>query len=524
MTRNFTEGISETGTGSVTNLRIITFTLLIALLAYIYVSSRGQKKFEHALAEKYNCQPVIPRVPSQWPLALDLLIRQYRMLLGGHTFEQFTEFFAIAGTVRIQLFGVTGYFTSDPENIESILNSRFEDYGMGTRRLAFFPMIGEGIFTQDGPAWKRSRELIRRQFARVQKQNLQVFTPHVKELISGLENESKFAGTVDMKPFFFDYTLSTTTQLLFGEPHGSLSERERDAVRDNFDYAALGVGVRLRLADLAIFYNPSKFRNACKGIKQWASIFAGKAMKYRNEVGDEKASEKYSFIIDMWHELQDEALVRDQLLHILVAGRDSTADLLCWTLFHVVRNRDVLERLKQEVASVPANGIITRQQIQGLRFLRCCLNETLRLYPTLPMNLKFVTNTTILPRGGGIDGQSPVLFPKGTGIALSIYHLHRLESIYGSDAKLYRPERWESGELMKKAGLGKGFVDFNAGPRLCLGKDFALMEASYAVIRILQAFPNIRLPPGVPNEPLGTERQDYTIGLAPADGVKVLLS
>jgi cytochrome P450 len=93
----------------------------------------------------------------------------------------------------------------------------------------------------------------------------------------------------------------------------------------------------------------------------------------------------------------------------------------------------------------------------------------LRLYPTLPMNLKFVTTTTVLPRGGGVDGQSPVLFPKGTGIAFSIYHLHRLESIYGSDAKVYRPERWESGELMKKAGLGVGFVDFNAGPRLCLG-------------------------------------------------------
>lgn len=49
------------------------------------------------------------------------------------------------------------------------------------------------------------------------------------------------------------------------------------------------------------------------------------------------------------------------------------------------------------------------------------------------------------------------------------------------------------------------------------------MEASYAVIRILQAFPNIRLAPGVPNEPVGVERQVYTIGLAPADGVKVSL-
>ena len=55
-------------------------------------------------------------------------------------------------------------------------------------------------------------------------------------------------------------------------------------------------------------------------------------------------------------------------------------------------------------------------------------------------------------------------------------------------------------------------------------EDFALMEASYAIIRILQTFPNIRLPPGISNEPVGTERQVYTIGLVPADGVQVLLS
>lgn len=58
----------------------------------------------------------------------------------------------------------------------------------------------------------------------------------------------------------------------------------------------------------------------------------------------------------------------------------------------------------------------------------------------------------------------------------------------------------------------------------CIAEDFALMEASYAIIRILQAFPNIRLPPEVPNEPVGAERQKYTISLAPMDGVKVLLT
>ena len=122
-----------------------------------------------------------------------------------------TEYFDIAGTVRIEFFGVTGFFTTDPENVEAILSTQFEDYDLGSRRLATSPVLGEGIFSQDGPAWKQSRELIRRQFARVQQQTLQVFVPHVKELTSTLEEAVATGETVDMKPFFFEYTLSTTT-------------------------------------------------------------------------------------------------------------------------------------------------------------------------------------------------------------------------------------------------------------------------------------------------------------------------
>jgi len=96
-------------------------------------------------------------------------------------------------------------------------------------------------------------------------------------------------------------------------------------------------------------------------------------------------------------------------------------------------------------------------------------NVVLRLYPTLPMNLRFTNKATVLPRGGGPDGTSPVLMPKRAGIVWSVYHLHRLESIYGPDARTFRPERWESGELIKKARPGAGYVDFNGGPRHCLG-------------------------------------------------------
>lgn len=107
--------------------------------------------------------------------------------------EAFNGDFGIAGTIRFELFGGLGYISSDPENVEAVLSTKFEDFSIGTRRLAFWPLIGEGIFGQDGPVWKQSRELIRRQFARVYKQNLRAFTPHVEELVSTLQEvASKF--------------------------------------------------------------------------------------------------------------------------------------------------------------------------------------------------------------------------------------------------------------------------------------------------------------------------------------------
>ena len=275
---------------------------------------------------------MVPRVPYKWPLALDLLKVQYEALFSGHTLEALTDYITIAGTIRLELWGVTGYITTDPENVDTILSKRFEDYGLGSRRLASVPLLGEGIFGQDGPQWKHSRDLIRRQFVRVQKQTLQAFTPHVQELVSSLKDAAAAGKTVDLKPFFFEFTLNTTTRLLFGEDHNILPKEERDALRDNFDYAALGVGIRVRLADLAPLYSPAKFQRACKVVRDWATFFAQRALKCKDEVGEEKAAEKYPFIIDLWKEMRDQELVRDQLLHVLIAGRDSTAALLSWTL------------------------------------------------------------------------------------------------------------------------------------------------------------------------------------------------
>ncbi|KAF9875098.1 cytochrome P450 CYP4/CYP19/CYP26 subfamilies protein [Colletotrichum karsti] len=507
-------------------LKCVVTAIALSGLTQWYLSRRKRRTEEDALAAQHGCQPVKATLPYKWPFAIDLLKLQYDALPQCRMLEFQTKYFSMASTIRMDILG-TGYIITDPVNIEAILNSRFEDFVLGSRREGLFPLLGEGIFTQDGPAWKHSREILRHQFVHVRSLGLDALEPHAMELLDAIAKEAKESpeNIVDLQPHFFEYTLGTTTDLLFGEPHSSLPQADRLALRDNFDYASMVSAMRLRLADLAWLYTPKRFKKACRGVRDWASFFASKAIDHFEDHGEASAKEKYGFIVDLWKSLKDRTLVRDQLLHVLTAGRDTTACLLSWTFFHLVRNPELLVRLKKEIATVitSADQNITRENIKQLPFLDCCLKETLRLYPQLPVNVRYAARTTILPRGGGDNGNAPVLLRKGNGVGWSAYHLHRREALYGPDATEYRPDRWASGELIRKVGLGSGFLDFHAGPRVCLGKDYALMEASYGVVRLLMRYPNIRLPPSVPNLPVGQEKQNLTIVLSSAEGVKVLL-
>lgn len=164
---------------------------------------------------------------------------------------------------------------------------------------------------------------------RIQYQDVKLFDGPINDLLATLASST---GVIDLQPEFFQFTLATTTSLIFGEPFAGLNHGDHDIFGKNFDYGCLISAMRLRLADWCFLYTPPKYKKSCSMVKGYAMRYVNHALEDLKENGEEAAFEHHPFILDLYQELKDPILVRDQLMNVLIAGRDTTACLLSWAL------------------------------------------------------------------------------------------------------------------------------------------------------------------------------------------------
>lgn len=134
------------------------------------------------------------------------------------------------------------------------------------------------------------------------------------------------------------------------------------------------------------------------------------------------------------------------------------------------------------------------------------------------MNSREAQADTVLPRGGGKDGTAPLFIKKGAVVAWNLYAMHRRKDLFGEDAEEFRPERWLDEGGRKGLRVSWGYLPFNGGPRICLGQQFALMEASYTTVRLCQAFCGIKS-----RDVDGIWRENLTLTCVNLNGAKVSL-
>ncbi|KAF2656367.1 cytochrome P450 [Lophiostoma macrostomum CBS 122681] len=503
--------------------RHILVAFFLSWLVALVVKKALTYKRGTALGRRHECQPC-PELPYSWPLGLDRITQLWAANAEGRLLA-FLCSIADGYEPRNQLsqyllLGPRAYHILNPRNLEAVLSINFKDYGFGARSGVFAPLLGKGIFTQEGVAWKHSRDLLRKQFIHTRYQKLDHVSEHVDNLFRVLPRE----GIVDLQPLFFSLTLDTTTALLFGKSVYSLSAgtgggSDNRLFAESFNIAQDGLAKRFRLAPWQFLYNPRKFQRACANVHHFVERYIDSVYD-ELEDSDANADSLY-FFSKVAGGSASKGDLRDQLLNVLLAGRDTTACCLSWTFRLLVRHPWELERLRNEIHTVVGLAAPTRDMIKRMPFLACIIKESLRLYPPVPLNNRTAVQTTILPTGGGPDGNSPMLVRKGELVVFSQYVNSRRKSIYGEDAAEFRPDRWETGEL---DGIGFAYFPFHGGSRQCLGEDFAITEISYSVVRLLQAYPDIALPDDEFMGPVGSERQVLTLVLSPADGCRVRLS
>ena len=222
-----------------------------------------------------------------------------------------------------------------------------------------------------------------------------------------------------------------------------------------------------------------EFKEACKKVNCFADQIIDRNLSMLQKDGE--SGKDYVFLQALAQKSLDREAIRGQIVNIIAAGRDTTACLLSWTFFLLVRHPIVLRKLQEEIASsVEMSSKLTREDLRGMRYLQNVLKETLRLYPPVPLNIRVASRDTILPTGGGPDRKSPVLIPKNTAVAYSIYTLHRRPDLYGLDVELFRPERWdEPMPLLESETYSRwGYIPFHGGPRICLGSMSSLLRSS----------------------------------------------
>ncbi|KAI9696901.1 MAG: hypothetical protein M1820_007976 [Bogoriella megaspora] len=429
------------------------------------------------------------------------------------------------------LFGKKTLSTIEPRNVQTVMATKFKDYEIGERRHGSFrPLLGNNIFTSDGPFWEHSRALLRPQFARENINDLGSEEYNVQALFKTLPTDAHgWTDEVDLLQRFYRLTLDGATEFFFNDNVNSQltaagmapTSKATDAVSEEasgsefteqFTLAQDWIGYRFRMQGLYWLADGREFRASCKYVKNFVEAAVNRVLSSGK---NHKTKSGYSLLDSLSRDCRDVTELRDQCLGMLIAGRDSTAALLGWLFTMFIVHPWVFQKLRTVIlqefdASDPEE--ITFAQLKSCRYLQYVINETMRLHAIVPMNGRVAIRDTVLPLGGGPDERSPVAVRKGQMVMFSPYVMHRHTEIWGEDALEFKPERWEG----RKTDWS--FLPFSGGPRICIGQQYALCEASYVVVRMLQQYD--RIESVVPNPKI---ENGLLLTMFPKNGVKVRL-
>jgi cytochrome P450 len=192
-------------------------------------------------------------------------------------------------------------------------------------------------------------------------------------------------------------------------------------------------------------------------------------MRAKQPVDTASEKPRYVFLLELVSQTSDRIKIRSESLSVLFAAHDTTAALLTNLWFDLSKRPDIWTRLRDEIDTLQGRKP-SYEELKNLKYLRAVLNESQRLRPVVPATARMAREDTVLPLGGGHDGKSPILVPKGQIVGFAVYSMHQLKELYGEDAEEFRPERWLDTPDQRGLRMGWEYLPFSGGPRVCPGR------------------------------------------------------
>ncbi|KAJ7056011.1 cytochrome P450 [Mycena amicta] len=507
--------------------------LLYALISPAYFTAMVQyRDWKDRRAARHNAAPLPPVVPLSSIAGLDFLFAKREA-------EFPAEFVAtraqeLGSTFNIRILFQNRVFTSEPENIKAILATDFNMFEKGAQfRTVAEPLLGSGVFASDGDMWKFHRQMTRPFFHRERISDFELFDHHAENAINRIKARLRDGFPVDFQDVVSRFTMDAATSFLFGHdvhsldaglpfpgphypssnipaPHETTSEEETNPASDAFSIAFQAaqtiIGRRNRFGAAWPLSKDEFWVDRIKRPMGVVRRYLDPILKdgVRRAVGvgggiggrkdDYEVSEGESLLDHLVKYTQDQTILRDEILNISVAGWDTTASLLTFTIYMLAEHPQVLSTLRAEILRVVGpNRRPGYDDLREMKYLRAVLNETLRLYSPVPFNQRVSTQPTLF-RTASSTGTTPVYIPAGTRVLFSTLVMHRRPDLWGPDALEFDPDRFLDERLHKYLTSNPFvFLPFSAGPRICLGQQFAYNEASFFLVRLLQSFSSISL-------------------------------
>ncbi len=331
--------------------------------------------------------------------------------------------------------------------------------------------VGYGLLTSSGDYWLKQRRLIQPAFHKEKIQNLVSIINKAIETQVNLIEEN---GFVDLYPIMNELAFEVVAKSLF---NFSAPKHTLKRLQLIIEKLQLFIVKELRMPYKKLWYFlKGAMAYHMKLVRESRAIINAIIEERRNS--EEAHDDLLDLLLHAKYEdgttMSNEQLI-DEILILFVAGHETTANALTFTLKLLAQNKKALIRTEDEINKATHKNITPLQSIHQLNYIKCCIEESLRLYPPA-----WITDRVNIED----DKIEDYLLKKGTIVGASIYELHRNKK-YWSDPEDFKPERFL--EANRKQIL-QYYMPFGAGPRLCIGNNFAMYEMILTVNTILKKF------------------------------------